>query len=71
MKKFLALNQVKSDIEYLKWLFQIEYDGGIWGKYTCVQLIAVYKELSNCKTTVLFCLVLGKKRFYLPAQSCV
>ena len=32
------------------------------GKGTCVQLIAINKELSNCKTTVLFCLVLGKKK---------
>ena len=34
-------NQVKSDIENFKWLFQIEDDGGTGGKCTCVQPIAI------------------------------
>ena len=34
-------NQVKSEIENFKYLFQIEDDGGIGGKCTCVQLIAL------------------------------
>ena len=51
---------MKSDIENLKCLFQIEDDGGIGGKWTYVQLIAKNKELLSSKTTVLFCLVLGK-----------
>ena len=41
-------NQVKSDIENFKWLFQIEDDKGTGGKYTWVQLIAINNELSNC-----------------------
>ena len=41
-------SKVKSNIENFKWLFQIEDDGGIGGKCTCVQLIAINKELSNC-----------------------
>ena len=43
---------MKSDIEHFKWLFQIEDNGGIGGKCTCVHLIA----------TVLFWLVLGKEK---------
>ena len=41
-------DQVKSDNENLKLLFQIEDDKGVWGKCTCVELIAINKELSNC-----------------------
>ena len=40
-------NQVKSDITSFKWLFKLEDDEGIGGKCTCVQLIAINKELSN------------------------
>ena len=36
--------QVKSEIEDFKQLFQIEDDGGIGGKYTCVQPFAINKE---------------------------
>ena len=38
---------------------------------TCKQLIAINKECSNCKPTVLFYLVLGKEKldFLLPADS--
>jgi hypothetical protein len=39
---------VKSDIENFKWLFQIEDDEGNGGKCTCLQPIAMNKELSNC-----------------------
>ena len=53
---------MKSDIENFKYLFQIEDDVGIGGKCTCVQLIARNQEWSNCKTTVLFRLVLGKEK---------
>ena len=53
---------MKSDIENFKLGFQIEDGGGIGGKYTWVQLIAINKEWSNCKTTVLFGLVLGKEK---------
>ena len=52
---------MKSDIENLTWLFQIEDGGGIGGKCICVNLIAINKKLSNCKSTVLFHLVLGKE----------
>ena len=34
-------NQVKINIENFKWLFQIEDDGGIGRKCTCVELIAI------------------------------
>ena len=53
---------MKSDIKNFKWLFQIEDDGGIGGKCTCVQLIAINKYLSNYQATVLFRLVLGKEK---------
>ena len=53
---------MKSDIENFKLLFQIEEDGRIGGKYNCVQLITINKELTNCKTTVLFHLILGKEK---------
>ena len=53
---------MKSDIENIKYLFQIEDDEGIWGKCTCVQLIAINKELSNCEATVYLRLVLGKEK---------
>ena len=55
----------------MKWLFQIKNDGRIGGKYTCVQLIAINKELSNCLTTVLFLLVWGEKNwtFYLDKDK--
>ena len=52
---------MKSDIDNFKWLFQIEDDGGIRGKNTCVQLIVINNELSNCSTPALFRLVLGKE----------
>ena len=48
MKVWAFSDQVKSDIENFKWLFQIEDDGKFGGKCTCVQLIAINKELSNC-----------------------
>ena len=61
--KILALsefqNPVKSDIENIKQVFQIEDDGGIGGKCACVQLIAPNKELLS-QTTAIFCLNLGK-----------
>ena len=57
----IQMNQVKSDIENFKYLFLIEDDGGIEGKRSCIQLIAINKELSNWKTTVLFRLFLGKE----------
>ena len=60
---------MKSDIENFKWLFQIEDDGGIGGKCTCVQLIAINKEWSNCKITVLFRLVLGKEKLTILVTS--
>ena len=53
---------MKSDIENLKCLFQIEDDGGIGGKCTCVLLIAMNKEWSNSKTGGLFRLALGKRK---------
>ena len=53
---------MKSDIENFKWVFHIEDVGGIGGKCTCVQLIVINKELSNCLTTVLLHLVLGKEK---------
>ena len=34
---------MKSDIEKLKYLFQIEDNGGIKGKWTCVQPMAINK----------------------------
>ena len=34
---------MNSDIEHLKWLFQIEDDGGIEGK--CVQIFAIFKRI--------------------------
>ena len=63
---------MKSDIEHFKYLFQIEDDGGIGGKCTCVLLIAINKEGSNSKTAGLFCLALGKRKLEIvlfPAQS--
>ena len=53
---------MKSDIENFKWVFQIEDVDGIGGKCTCGELIAINKELSNCLTTVLLRLVLGKEK---------
>ena len=41
------LSKVKSDFENFKWLFQIEDDGGIGGKCTCVPLIVINEKLSN------------------------
>ena len=41
-------------------IFQIEDDGGIGGKYTCVQFVAINKDQSILKTTVLFRLYLKK-----------
>ena len=51
---------MKSDIENFKCLFQIEEDGGIEGKCTCVLLMAMNKDLSNTKIAGLFRLALGK-----------
>ena len=59
---------MKRDIENFKWVFQIEDDVGI-GKSTCVQRIAINKELSNCKTTVLIRLVLGKEKVKIKVTS--
>ena len=53
---------MKSDIEHFEGVFKIEDDGGIGGKCTCVQTTAMHKELLNCKTTVLYRLVLGKEQ---------
>ena len=53
---------MKNYIENFKWLFQIEDDGGMGGKGTCVQLIALNKELSSCLTTVLFRFVLVNEK---------
>ena len=44
----LLLEPIESDIENFKWLFHIEDDGGIGGKCTYVQLIAINKDLSTC-----------------------
>ena len=61
---------MKSDITNLKWVYQIDDDGGIGEKCTCVKLIALYKTLLIFKTTVLFRLALGKEQILLlPAQS--
>ena len=46
---------MKINIENFKWLFHIEYDEGIGGKCTCVQLIAINNEWSISKTDVLMC----------------
>ena len=53
---------MKTVIEKVKGLFEVEDDGGIGGKCTCVQLISINKEQSNCKTIMLFRLVLGKEK---------
>ena len=63
---------MKSDIENFKCLFQIEDDGGIGGKCTCVLLIAMNKDLSNSKIAGLFRLALGKRKLEIllfSAQS--
>ena len=44
---FLACTLSESDIENFKWLFQIEDDEVFGGKFTCLQLITINKELSN------------------------
>ena len=41
-------NQVKINIKNFKWVFQVEDDGGMWGKCTCVQPIAINKEILKC-----------------------
>ena len=46
---FLTSSRVKNYIEIFKWLFQIEEDGGIGGKSTCVQFIDINKELLYAK----------------------
>ena len=46
---FWVPKQVKSDIENFKRFIQIEDDGGIGGKFTCVLLISINKEWSNSK----------------------
>ena len=53
---------MKSDIENLEYLFQIEDGGGNWGQCISVQLDAPNKELSNFQTSVIFCLILGKEK---------
>ena len=60
---------MKSDIENFKWIFRIKGVGGIWGKCTCVQLIAINKELSNYKTTLLVRFILGKEKFKILVTS--
>ena len=63
---------MKSDIENFKCLFQIEDDGGIGGKCTCVLLIAMNQDLSNSKIAGLFRLALGKRKLAIllfSAQS--
>ena len=52
---------MKSDIENIKWVFQIEDDGRIKEKCTCVQLIAINKIWSNFKTT-LFNILFGVRK---------
>ena len=54
--------QVKGDIENYRCIFQIEGDGGIGGKCTCVLFTAINKEWSNSKTAGLFCLNLGRRK---------
>ena len=63
-------NQVKSNIDNFKCLFQKEDDGGTGGKCTCVQLIVINKELSN-HCIIPFGFRKGKqtKKLELPVQS--
>ena len=53
---------MKSDIDNFKWLFQIEDDGRIAGKVTCVQLIGILKNYKIAKQLYYFFLILGNKK---------
>ena len=58
---------MKSDIENFKYLFQIEDDGGIGGKYTRVELIVKLIVPNHCD--IQFDLRKGKTGFFLPDHS--
>ena len=60
---------MKCNIQHLKLLFQIGDDGGIGGECTCIQLIAITKEWSNYKPTVLIPLVLEKEKLKISVTS--